>query len=386
MTEKILFVDDEPNILESIKRELRKRFSITTAISGAEALEILKTQGPFAVVVSDMRMPGMSGIQLLTMVKDMYPETVRLMLTGNADQETAIEAVNKGAIFRFLNKPCSTTNLVMALALALRQFRLVTVERDLLDNTLKGVVAVLSEVLSLANPIAFGSGSRIKNIVVLIAKNLQLHNIWQYEIAAMMSKIGCITIPGEILNKIFADQPLDDAESDMYRRHFSVGAHLLEKIPRFETVAAIIAQQDRPYAFFGETSGVDEEVATGAQLLKISSDYDLLLHRGVKHREILRTFIADNQNYNPEMARILGELKLESQHETVLSIPVRELAVGMVVERDIMAINGTLVAPRGQEVTWSMLQGLINFSRQAGIREPVWVKVSGVGNSSPAQK
>ena len=88
MSEKILFVDDEPNVLQSIQRQLRKRFDMVTAEGGEEALRILKEQGPFAVIVSDMRMPGMNGVELLAQAKDLHPDTVRLMLTGNADQET----------------------------------------------------------------------------------------------------------------------------------------------------------------------------------------------------------------------------------------------------------------------------------------------------------
>jgi response regulator RpfG family c-di-GMP phosphodiesterase len=386
MNEKILFVDDEENILHSLKRELRKRYEISTASSGAEALAVMQQQGPFAVIVSDMRMPEMNGIQLLTMVKDLYPDTVRLMLTGNADQETAIEAVNKGAIFRFLNKPCPTSTLVMALALALRQYRLLTAEKELLDKTLKGSITVLSEVLGLANPIAFGSALRIKKIVVAIAEELQLPILWQYEIAAMMSQIGCITIPGEIINKIFADQPIDREEEEMYLKHPQVGAKLLEKIPRLEAVAAIIAEQFRRYDSFAEQSSISEEVALGAQLLKVANDFDTLRHRGMKRPLILQRFEDMGGAYNPEMLSILERLPLESEREQIISVPVRDMAVGMVVDRDIFASNGALVAPQGQEVTWSMLQGLKNFSRQVGIREPVWVRVRGVEGESAGGK
>ena len=94
-SEKILFVDDEPNVLQSMERQLRKRFSLRTAEGGEEALRILKEEGPFAVIVSDMRMPGMDGVQLLSRTKEIYPDTVRLMLTGNADQDTAVDAVKE---------------------------------------------------------------------------------------------------------------------------------------------------------------------------------------------------------------------------------------------------------------------------------------------------
>jgi len=375
MTEKILFVDDEENILHSLKRELRKRFQIVTAGSGAEALAILKEEGPFAVIVSDMRMPVMDGIQLLTAVKDIHPDTVRLMLTGNADQGTAIEAVNKGAIFRFLNKPCPTTTLVMALALALRQYRLVTAEKELLDKTLKGSITVLSEILSLANPIAFSSALRIKELVVLIAERLQLNTLWQFEIAALMSQIGCITIPSDILNKIFANQAIDEEEEAIYNNHPKVGAKLVEKIPRLETVAQIIAHQFLSYEAFDSCKDLSEDICTGAQMLKISCDFDTLRHRGMKRPQILRHFEEQVGMYNPEMIQILAELQLDSEREQTLSIELRDMAVGMIVEQDIIATNGALIAPKGQEVTWSLLQGLKSFSRQVGIREPILVRV-----------
>src|SRR5258708_28798973 len=101
--EKILFVDDEPNVVEAYQRSLRRDFQNAIATSGAQALEMIAAGGPYAVVVSDMRMPEMDGVQFLTKASELAPDTVRIMLTGNADQQTAIEAVNQGHIFRFLN-------------------------------------------------------------------------------------------------------------------------------------------------------------------------------------------------------------------------------------------------------------------------------------------
>lgn len=375
MTEKILFVDDEENILLSIKRELRKRFDIHTALGGDLALETLQTQGPFAVIVSDMRMPSMDGVQLLSTVKELYPDTVRLMLTGNADQGTAIEAVNKGQIFRFLNKPCPTSVLVMALALALRQYRLITAEKELLNKTLKGSITVLSELLSLANPIAFSSGLRIKNLVGHLAEELHLSNRWQFEIAALMSQIGCITLPNDILNKFYAGQVLDSEEEAMYCKHPQVGASLLEKIPRLEMVAAIISHQLRPYDAFQEVPELHEDVCVGAQILKIAIDFDSLLHSGCSRREALLKLQEKHALYNPEILKIVANLQVEEEQEKIISVDVRGMVVGMIVEQDIMASNGVLIIPKGQEVTWSLLQGLKNFSNQVEIQEPILVRV-----------
>ncbi|OGR19612.1 MAG: histidine kinase [Desulfobacterales bacterium GWB2_56_26] len=375
MTDKVLFVDDEENILHSIKRELRKRFQIHTAGSGIEALEVLKNEGPFAVIVSDMRMPGMDGIQLLAAVKDQYPDTIRLMLTGNADQETAIEAVNKGQIFRFLNKPCPTPTLVMAIALAQRQYRLVNAERELLDKTLKGAITVLSEVLSLASPLAFSSGLRVKSLVGEIARKLQMDNIWQLEIAALISQIGCITLPPDTLYKLYAGQELAAQEEAMYRDHPQIGSKLLEKIPRLEEVAAIIAHQLLPYSALAESRNIKEEVSLGAQILRMAIDFDALLHRDWKRTEALAHLESQPGEYNPELLKILTGIKLGPENERVVAVELRDMSAGMIVEQDIEALNGVLIAPKGQEVTWSLIKGLKNFAQQVGVKEPILVRV-----------
>src|SRR5258708_20543161 len=105
MAEKVLLVDDEQNILEGYKRSLSREFQIETATGGEEALALVAEKGPYAVVISDMRMPGMDGLQLLSNLKSTSPDTIRVMLTANADMDTAINAINEGNIFRFLNKP-----------------------------------------------------------------------------------------------------------------------------------------------------------------------------------------------------------------------------------------------------------------------------------------
>jgi DNA-binding NtrC family response regulator len=124
MAEKILFVDDEPSVLEGYQRLLRQDFKIDTAVGGKEALEILASSGPYAVLVADMRMPEMDGAQLLGKVMIKFPETIRIMLTGNLDIQTAVRAVNEGSIFRFLTKPCEKETLVSTVNAALVQHRL----------------------------------------------------------------------------------------------------------------------------------------------------------------------------------------------------------------------------------------------------------------------
>ncbi len=146
MSTKILCVDDEPNILAGYRRSLRKQFEIETAPGGAEALAMIAEGGPYAVLVTDMRMPGMDGIQFLREAQRVAPDSVRIMLTGNADQQTAAGAVNEGRIFRFLNKPCPAEDLAHALAAGLEQYRLVTAEKELLEKTLGGTIRMMMEI------------------------------------------------------------------------------------------------------------------------------------------------------------------------------------------------------------------------------------------------
>jgi len=136
----------------------------------------------------------MDGIQLLSKIKALAPDTIRVMLTGNADMDTAINAINEGSIFRFLNKPCSKEVMAITLTAALAQHRLVIAERQLLEQTLSGSIQVLTEVLSLVNPAAFSRAERARRYMHHIVTSMNLGDPWQYEVAAMMSQLGCVTL------------------------------------------------------------------------------------------------------------------------------------------------------------------------------------------------
>lgn len=132
--ERILFVDDEAAVLDGYRRNLHQEFSITTAMGAESGLEAVGSDGPFAVVISDMRMPGMNGAEFLSLVRERAPDTTRMLLTGHADIDTAIRAVNQGNIFRFLAKPCEKEALVQAIESGIALYRTVTAERDLIKK------------------------------------------------------------------------------------------------------------------------------------------------------------------------------------------------------------------------------------------------------------
>jgi FixJ family two-component response regulator len=131
VSKKILFVDDESAVLEAVQRMLHSSFEVRTATSGGEGLITLDRDGPFAVLISDMRMPGMNGAEFLARARQRVPATVRILLTGHADLSTAIDAVNRGQILHFLTKPCPRDVLVAAINSGLDQYRTTAEEKEL---------------------------------------------------------------------------------------------------------------------------------------------------------------------------------------------------------------------------------------------------------------
>lgn len=140
---RILCVDDEPQVLAGLETILGRKYDVRTATSGLLGLQALTDEGPFTVVVSDYRMPGMDGAEFLAEVRKATPDTLRILLTGQASLDGAIAAVNSGNVFRFLTKPCAPADLVGALDDAIDQARLVATDRDLLERKLEAMAAHL---------------------------------------------------------------------------------------------------------------------------------------------------------------------------------------------------------------------------------------------------
>lgn len=133
---RILFVDDEASVLKAVRRIFRQEnYDLFTAESGAAALSLLEKEQPLHVIVSDHRMPGMTGTELLKLVKSRYPSTIRIMLTGYADTDAVMGAVNEGAVYKFITKPWNDDDLRLTLSLALEQYDLLRENRTLKKKT-----------------------------------------------------------------------------------------------------------------------------------------------------------------------------------------------------------------------------------------------------------
>lgn len=159
MDEKILLVDDDPMVLSSYRRSLRE-FSIETACGAWEALGKVLSGQPYAVVLSDLRMPEIDGLSLLHRIHETSPNTVKMILTGNPDLKTAIGAINEGNVFRYLEKPCSTEILVSALQDGVKEYKRLISQKVLLARaSAGGTMPVFADASPKRGPL--GSGDRV---------------------------------------------------------------------------------------------------------------------------------------------------------------------------------------------------------------------------------
>jgi response regulator RpfG family c-di-GMP phosphodiesterase len=374
---RILCVDDEPRILEAYRRQLHRDFLIDTAEGAGHALVLVATHGPYAVVVSDMRMPGMDGIQFLAEVRRRAPDSVRIMITGHSDQQTAINAVNEGNIFRFLCKPCAPDVLAKALQAGVAQHRLVTAEKELLEKTLSGSVKVLTDVLALVSPAAFGRAQRVRRLVEKIAAQMDVPEPWHLQIAAMLSQLGLMALPSDTVEKLHLGQPLTEDERYMFASHPEIGQDWVTNIPRLEKVAEVIAYQEKHF----DGSGIPPdgprgtEIPLGARILKAALDADALEMRGHPWRQILEQLTQRAAWYDPQVLAALRTLGGAAGSRDVREIGVAQLASGMIIAEDVRTVAGLLVVCKGQEATRSLRERLKYFTRRSPIREPIRVIV-----------
>lgn len=375
---QVLCVDDERAVLEGLSLHLRRRYHVHTAQSGAEGLEILSKEPSIAVVISDMRMPGMDGATFLTRAHEAVPDTVRLLLTGQADMDSAIAAINQGRIFRFLTKPCPPATVMAAVEAAVEQNRLITSERVLLEDTLRGSIKALTDILALTNPLSFGRATRIKQIVSELAGKLQVRETWQVEVAAMLSQLGTMTLPPETVEKLYLGSPLSPEEQKMTARAPAITEQLVRNIPRLDGVADILGALDRKRkavdAVAADTRLAHIELM--AQVLRAALDFDALDTKGSSGTLAINTMRGRLERYEPRVLDALAELRgAEGPRVGIREVSLAVLCVGMVLVDDVKMKSGMLLVARGFEVTAGFLERIRNLP-SGTVKEPLRVTLT----------
>ncbi|HEB79076.1 MAG TPA: response regulator [Rhodospirillales bacterium] len=382
MTEKVLIIDDDVNLLAGLKRQFRKRFDLCTAESGEQALALVKSHGPFAVAVCDMRMPGMDGIEVLGALKKLAPNTVRMMLTGNADQQTAINAINEGNIFRFFTKPCPPETLANGIKDGQEQYQLVTAERELLEKTLAGSVRILTDVLSMVDPEAFGKATKLRDWARKLAGYMNLPQPWKLDMAVMLSRIGWVAVPAEIQMKVRAREKLTHIEEEMIHEIPETGRKWIANIPRLKPVAEIVYYQDKCFdgGGFPDVKAGGEDIPLESRILKILNDLAEVSPDMVPGKDVFKLLEGQAKIYDPVILRAAreclshtdGDAEGEERHE-VAELPVSLIMAGHKLLSDIETENGQLILSRGLVITDAQMAKLRNIGRIHGIKEPIRV-------------
>jgi response regulator RpfG family c-di-GMP phosphodiesterase len=370
--QRVLCVDDEPLVLEGLRHTLRRRFDVVTAPGGAEGLRAIEAGPPFAVVVSDMRMPGMNGAEFLARVRTACPDSVRVLLTGHADFDAALAAVNHGQIFRFLTKPCPADVMLATLEAAAEQNRLIHSERVLLEQTLTGAVKALADILALSSPVAFGRAARLHRTVSAVAERLAIRDRWPVEVAAQLSQLGCLQLPDAVAEKLYRGLPLGPAEQAEADRVPALADQLLAHIPRLEPVREILANQRRSWDGAGDPFGRmrGEAIPVGARLLRLAVDLDTLQASGLTGPQALAALQARAGAYDPRLLEALAEIVGEETACAVQELALVALQPGMVLATDVVSGTGVLLVARGYTVSQSLL---VRLQALGNVREPVRV-------------
>lgn len=347
---RVLVVDDDANVLAGIVRMHRSTYDIVTASSPAAALELLQAASPFEVVVADYTMPGMNGATLLHRAQTLAPDTVRVMMTGNSDLQAAVNAVNQGAVFRFLRKPCEPEVFAAGLNVAVHQHRLLKAEQELLEQTLHGSIQVLVDVLSLVNPEAFGRSRRLRSYMAQLVGAANLTPRWRFETAALLSQLGCVTVPVELLTKARSGATLSPTEHAVLAGHPACAKELLQHIPRLEEIAQAIAQ----------SASAEPPSEPLAMALRLVTGFEAQVHGGVDRAGAVQRLRTDHPGADPVLLKALDKLQVLAGDLQVVQIAIAQLRVGMTFAEDLRTEQGILVVPNGQQVTPTMLARLRN--------------------------
>ncbi|WP_425399788.1 response regulator [Aeoliella sp.] len=323
MSERILVVDDEQPLLNGLRRRLGGYYDLTTANSGPAALAELKS-GSFAVVMTDMRMPGMDGVQFIQQARMIAPDAVYMMLTGNQDQATAIKAVNDGQVFRLLNKPCEHDNVRQALDAGLAQYRLITTERALLNETLPGAVGVLTDVLRTVHPDAL---SRVREIEVLVNDLRQAIGAparWEFKLAAHLGLLGFALLPEDQQRSLRSAEHEDFDLQTILAEGAATGAQRLENIPRLEVVANIVREQMNADGDCIVPSDPQEQdiVAIGATLLRIAVLWSFLTRLEIDSQDALAEVRRVLPNLNPAFEQQLEQASSSNHNLSPVGIGI----------------------------------------------------------------
>ncbi|MBV9265745.1 MAG: response regulator [Acidobacteriaceae bacterium] len=353
MTEKILCVDDELAILAGFQRQFRNQFSIVSAVNGQQALDTFAERGPFAVVMSDYNMPGMNGLHFLRRVREQSPDTVRIILTGKADAEAGLAAVNEGILFRFLTKPCSPDLLAATFRAALAQYRLIVSDRTCTERIVEASTGLLADIQKYMQPEVIARVSRVETLVRELLSLLQIAEPSRFELAAKLSHLGCIGVPASVVTTILTAGEGSEDEKLAFQKHAKIGSQILRNTPGLDSVATMIERQFDIKPDFISDQPLKEinPVIMGSQLLRLANTLDSHLLAGKTYSDAINRMSFGDQKNDPVL---IEALKTATKREATIqrrTIFLNSMRTGMLAQDDFLTHSGLLIVAKGATIS-----------------------------------
>ncbi len=323
---RVLLVDDEPFVLEGLRRSVHTEFVADLAGGAEEGLAKLSKDGPYPVVVSDMRMPGMDGAEFLATVRTISPDSIRVMLTGHSDMETAVRAVNEGQIFRFLTKPVNPETLLATLRECVVQYHAARLEKDRLRIAIDaleqldlGTLTALARAIDAKSAWTAGHSERVTILALKMgsAIGLPAKSLAIMHRGGLLHDIGKIGTPLTVLDK---PGELEPEEKQIMQDHVKIGVRILEPIPCFREALPMVAQHHEWFDGFGYPAGLaGENISLQARILTVADCYDAIVsdrpyRKGLPKRQALGILIQrSGTQFDPMVIDVFMRLSTAGQ-------------------------------------------------------------------------
>ena len=324
MSHKIMIVDDEPANLRLLERLFRRDYHVISAGSGEEALRLLE-QHDVSLLITDQRMPDMSGIELLKHTAPLRPHTVRIILTGYTDVTSLVEAINCGQVYKYVTKPWSNDDLRLTVGRALEHYETGRARHELaqanqrLVNRMKemtrGFLRAISDALEAKDDHIHGHARRVRGYAVTVGRRLGLDEeaLERLSVAAFLHDIGKIGTPDSILLK---PGPLSTEESAEMRRHARRGARMLTGIAGLEDAAEAVLHHHEHFDGTGYPDGLrGEQIPLTSRIILVADAYDAMtsprpFREALSHEEaVARLEESAGTRFDPEVVRAFVEFE-----------------------------------------------------------------------------
>lgn len=377
MSNRVLLVDDDQSLLSSISRNLCLDYDIATAASGAEALEVIQSSGPFGVVLTDMRMPGLSGLQLIIEARKLAPLTSYIMLTGNQDLGTAVHAVNEGHVFRFLSKPCDLATIRSAIEGGLRQHTLELSEKDLLNKTCAGAVSMLTDVLEATKPEICSRLGSLSQVVDQLLTNSRIPKRWDYALASRLALVGFACLDEQSAKSYEQASPHTEEWRFAVERAVGIGGRMVRRIPRLECVGEIIESCHDVTGCYCYTNPKSNAaiVRNGSTVIALAMAWDSLRRQGLKQRdaifELQELFTELAADYVEAFEKFPVSQAVEEQ--VGVKVALADLTPGMVLQADAQGRDGSVLLRAGSRLSEAHIEKLRHGTEHVGGTRPIMV-------------